>query len=401
MLPRTRGRRRVTARPLDVAPAGPVEFPDAGLGRGWEAGALLILTAFLLAFGLVTLYSASAVLAMRQDLPDTFYVAKQAVAAALGTAALVVCAWLPYERWRVWAWPMVWVVAGMLVILVLPGTEAIAPRVNGARRWLRVGVSFQPSELAKIAMVVWTAALAVKKAPHFHSLGRGLLPFFVGWTVLLVPIAFQPDLSTTVIVAAVGLAVLFAAGARIAHFLFLVLLATPLLLDQLQAGFRRERLEVFLNPALDPAGTGYQIRQSLVALGSGGIAGVGFGEGRQKFGFLPEAHNDFIFAMIGEEWGLLGVTVMVTLYMAVALVGFRIAARARDPFGELLAVGLTSLIAGQALLHMGVALGLVPATGLPLPLVSYGRSNLVVTMVAVGMLVSVARGTPGGRTSRA
>ena len=164
-------------------------------------------------------------------------------------------------------------------------------------------------------------------------------------------------------------------------------------------GFRLERLRSFLNPLADEAGSGYQVTQSLIAFGSGGITGVGIGEGRQKYGFLPESHNDFIFAMIGEEWGLIGVVVLVALYTAMTLVGFRIASRAPDLFGELLAIGFTSLIALQAILHMAVGLALAPATGLSLPLVSYGRSNLIITLVALGILASVARATPGGKAA--
>jgi cell division protein FtsW len=160
-------------------------------------------------------------------------------------------------------------------------------------------------------------------------------------------------------------------------------------------------MEAFLNPASDPGGTGFQVHQSLVALGSGGLSGVGIGQGRQKFGFLPEAHNDFVFAMIGEEWGFLGVVMLVALYTAMVLVGFRIARRAPDAFGELIAVGCASLIALQAFLHMAVGLALAPPTGLPLPLISYGRSNLIVTLVALGILISVARSAPGGKAARA
>jgi cell division protein FtsW len=195
--------------------------------------------------------------------------------------------------------------------------------------------------------------------------------------------------------------VVFAAGARVGHFLFLVLLSTPLLWRQFAVGFRAERIEAFLNPAADPTGAGFQVHQSLLALGSGGVSGVGFGEGRQKFGFLPEAHNDFIFAMIGEEWGVLGVLGLVVVYALVVLVGFRIAGRAPDRFGQLLAVGCTSLVALQAILHMAVGLALAPATGLALPLVSYGRSSLIMTLVALGMVISVARATPGGKAARA
>jgi cell division protein FtsW len=390
----------MTARPLDVAPNRPLNLPDAGLGRGWEAPVLLMATVLLILGGLVVLYSASSVLAMRQELPDTYYVLRQAVGAAMGLAALAVCAALPYRIWARLAWPVLGVTVLMLLLVVLPFTHAIAPEVNGARRWLRLGFSIQPSEFAKIAVVVWTATLAVKKTSHFRSMSRGMVPFLVVWGVVVGLVALQPDLSTGFLIALLGSLVLFSAGGRIAHFMFLGLLVFPVLAKQLAVGFRAERLAAFLDPASDPTGAGFQVRQSLVALGSGGISGVGIGEGRQKFGFLPEAHNDFIFAMIGEEWGLFGVLVLVVLYGTLVLVGFRVASRAPDLFGELLAVGLTSLIALQALLHMGVGLALVPATGLSLPLVSYGRSNLLVTCAALGILMSVARASGRGHGPR-
>ena len=385
----------MTARPLDVLPPGPVRLPDAGLGRGWEAAALMALTLLLLSFGLVTLYSASSVLALRQDLPDTYYVLRQTVGAGVGLVALFACAHVPYDFWAKCAWPLLWLSVVALVVLIVPGTEAFAPEIKGARRWLRLGVTVQPSEVAKIAVVVWTASMAVRKAPDFKSLRRGLGPFFVIWGLVLVPVALEPDFSTAAVIALLGVVIVFAAGARPTHFVFLAILAAPFVARQLAVGFRGQRIDAFLNPAADPAGAGFQVRQSLVAMGSGGLTGVGFGEGRQKFGFLPEVHNDFIFATVGEEWGLLGVLLLVGLYASVVLVGFRIAARAPDLFGELIAIGFTSLIALQALLHMAVGVGLVPPTGLALPLVSYGRSNLVVTLVSLGILMSVARTPPG------
>ena len=390
------------ARPIDVAPAGPIALPDSGLGRGWEGATLMGLTVVLLSFGLVALYSASSVLAMREGLPDTYFLLRQVTAAGAGLLVLILCALMPYRWWQRWSWPLLGLSVASLVVLVLPGTEAIAPVINGSRRWLQLGViGGQPSEFAKIAFIVWTAAMAVKKAPHFRSLRKGLGPFFVIWSLVLIPIALQPDLSTAMLIGLLGVMIVFAAGVRISHFLFLGLLIVPFLQKQLAVGFRADRIEAFLNPTLDPAGAGFQVRQSLVALGSGGLTGVGIGEGRQKFGFLPEAHNDFIFAMIGEEWGLLGVIFLVALYMGIVLVGFRIASRAPDLFGELLALGFTNLIALQAVLHMAVGLSLVPPTGLSLPLVSWGRSNLVVTLAAIGVLISVARAAPGGKAARA
>jgi cell division protein FtsW len=391
----------MTARPTDIAPARPVRLPESGLGRGWEAATLMGLTFLLLSIGLMVLYSASSVLALRQNLPDTYYVFRQAMGAAGGLGVLMVCAALPYHIWAKLAWPMMVVSILALLIIVVPGTEAIAPEINGARRWLQVGITIQPSEVAKIAIVVWTAAMAVRKAPEFRSLTRGLGPFLLVWGIVLGLVMLEPNLSTAVLLGLLGLTIVYAAGARLAHFAFLALLAAPALWSQLRAGFRAERVAAFLDPMADPVGAGFQVRQSLVALGSGGLSGVGIGEGRQKFGFLPEAHNDFIFAMVGEEWGLFGVSVLLVLFAAVVLVGFRIAGRAPDLFGELLALGFTTWIALQAVLHMAVGLALVPATGLSLPLISYGRSNLIATLMAIGIVISVARAGPGGKASRA
>ncbi len=391
----------MTARPIDVAPLGPVRLPDSGLGRGWEPAAIMGLTLLILSIGLVMLYSASSVYAIRQGVPDTFYVLRQASGALVGLGLLVTCALLPYRLWSLVAWPMIGVSLFLLLLCVLPWTTEIAPVRNGARRWLDLGVSFQPSEIAKVSIIVWTAALAVKKVDDFRSLRRGLLPFLMVWAAVIGLVALEPDFSTALVITALGGVIVFVAGARIAHFIFLGLLAAPLVMQQLAVGFRVERIQAFLNPLADEAGSGYQVTQSLIAFGSGGITGVGHGQGRQKYGFLPESHNDFIFAMIGEEWGLIGVAIVIALYVGVILVGFRIASRAPDLFGELLAVGVTSLIAIQAILHMAVGLALAPATGLALPLISFGRSNLVITLMALGILISVARAAPGGKAARA
>lgn len=391
----------MTARPIDVAPLGPVRLPDSGLGRGWEPAAIMGLTLLILSIGLVMLYSASSVYAIRQGVPDTFYVLRQASGALVGLGLLVTCALLPYRLWSLVAWPMIGASLFLLLLCVLPWTTEIAPVRNGARRWLDLGVSFQPSEIAKVSIIVWTAALAVKKVDDFRSLRRGLLPFLMVWAAVIGLVALEPDFSTALVITALGGVIVFVAGARIAHFIFLGLLAAPLVMQQLAVGFRVERIQAFLNPLADEAGSGYQVTQSLIAFGSGGITGVGHGQGRQKYGFLPESHNDFIFAMIGEEWGLIGVAIVIALYVGVILVGFRIASRAPDLFGELLAVGVTSLIAIQAILHMAVGLALAPATGLALPLISFGRSNLVITLMALGILISVARAAPGGKAARA
>ena len=385
----------------DVAPVPRRSLPDPGLGQGWEASALLALTALLLLFGLLTLYSASSVMAQRSGLPHYHYVARQAVGVIVGVAALACCARAPSIWWKRMATPMMAVSALLLVVLVLPFTESIAPPVNGARRWLQVGVAVQPSDLAKLAVVVWTAALAVKKQDRLHGLTRGLGPFVVGWGCIAVPILLEPDFSTACLIVAVGALIVFVAGARLGHFAFLGLLLAPLAARMLSDGYRGSRWEsLFLNPGASPEGSAFQSYQSLVAIGSGGVAGVGFGKSRQKFGFLPEAHNDFIFAMIGEEWGFLGTVAVILAFVGLIVVGFRVARRAKDLFSELLAVGVTSLLALQAFFHIGVGLGVFPATGLSLPFVSYGRTNMIVVLMAVGILLAVAREAPEGRLER-
>ena len=384
-------------RLLDVAPARS-EFPDPGLGRGWEASALVGVTLLLLAFGLVTLYSASAFLAHQEGRPDYLFAIRQAQGAALGLVVMVALARLPYRIWEWAAWPLVALSRLSLLMLIVPGLDGRAVEVNGARRWLDLGIRVQPSDFAKVAIIVWTAMMAVRKQGQFGRLSRGLLPFLLVWGALLIPVAVQPDLSTAFLMGLLGMLTVVAAGARLAHFAFLGLLMAPILWLQLQVGYRKDRLEDYLlqlgDPlAASPEGGAYQAYQAMVALGSGGLTGTGFGQGRQKFGFLPEPHNDFIFSMIGEEWGFVGVALVVLAYLFVILVGYRVARRAPDLFGQLLALGCVNLVALQAFLHVGVGVGLLPTTGLALPLVSWGRSNLVVTLAVLGILMSVARET--------
>jgi cell division protein FtsW len=382
-----------------TAPRGvavPRIAPSAGARpgalEGWETGAIVLLVLLMFSFGLVELYSASMVMATSEGLAPHFYASRQLAGVIPGILIAALLARMDYRRLQRLAWPLLALTFVLLLVTVLPGTEGIAPRINGARRWVRIGFSFQPSELAKIAIIVWTAALAVKKRERFHSLSKGLLPFLLVWLVLLVPVMLQPNFSAVLLIGLLASLVLFAGGARIGHFILLGMLAVPLLWQQIQgAGYRARRVIAFFDPTADPTGLSYQIHQSLIAVGSGGITGVGFGESRQKFGFLPEPHNDFLFSMIGEEWGFLGVTFVVALYSAFAWIGYRIARAAPDFFGYLLGVGMTNLIVVSALLHMGVALALLPTTGVVLPFMSYGRTGLLVCFAAVGILLSLAR----------
>lgn len=363
------------------------------IGTGWEGTALVLLTLLLLSFGCVMVYSASSVAARMEGHPDYYYVVRQVQGGAVGLVLLAITSQLDYRRLRLWGWPILFGVLLMLVVTIMPGTRFIAPSVKGARRWLGMGpVHIQPGEWAKFAIVVWTAMLAVKKQDRLSSLSRGLLPFLTIWGITALLILLQPNLSSAMLVVLMGALVVFAGGARIGHFILLAVVGLPVLWTQVQsAAYRMRRIAAFLDPSNDPAGISYQINQSLLAVGSGGLFGRGFGRGLQKFGFLPEPHNDFLFAMICEELGYLGVVVLVALFALFALIGYRIARQAPDLFGFLLAVGLTNLIVVQGFLHMAVDMALVPTTGMTLPFMSYGPSSLMVCMAAVGTLVNIAR----------
>jgi cell division protein FtsW len=369
-----------------------VEDPSR-LGSGWESSAVFVLAATLVAVGLVVLYSASSVMAQAQGLAPHHYLLRQMSGALLGMVALLLAAQLDYRRLRSLSWPLLGLVVVMLFVMILPAAHAIAPEANGARRWLLVGpVAVQPSELAKLAVLIWTAALVVKKQDRLRSLSRGLAPFLLIWGLVAGLILLQPDLSTALLLLILAAIVAYAGGARPAHFLVLAVASLPFLWSQLtRVAYRMERVVAFLDPRADVVDLGYQIDQSLIALGSGGVMGRGFGRGQQKFGFLPEPHNDFILAMIGEEWGFLGVAALVVLFVAFALVGYRIARGATDLFGFLLALGMTNLVVVQAFLHMGVNMALLPATGVTLPFISYGRSSLIVSLAAAGILISIDR----------
>jgi cell division protein FtsW len=355
---------------------------------GVEGRALILVSAVLLAFGLATLYSASAIVAMGEGHPSAHYLLRQLSGAAVGILLFMLVAKTDAERWSGWAWPLMLVtLAGMVAVLVLP--ESIAPRVNGSRRFL-FGSSIQPSELGKIAVVVWTAMLVVKKKDQLRRLTKGLLPFLLVIGVLDLLAWVEPDLSAAMMFTLVAGVVLFAGGARIGHFVLLGALAIPVLWSEIQrVQYVVLRMTSFLDPGSAPQEVSYQLRQSLIAVGSGRLFGVGFGEGRQQYGFLPLPFNDFIASNIGEEWGFVGLLLVVAAFTCWGWLGFRIARRARSPFLQLTAVGLTLTVVVTAYLHVGVAIGLLPTTGLTLPFVSYGRSNLIVTMIITGILVNI------------
>ena len=369
-------------------------LPASGVRERWrtgvEARALVIVSAVLLAFGLAVLYSASALLAVREGRPSSYYLVRQLGGAALGAVGFALAAKTDAERWRAWAWPLLGASIVLLIVPVLPFMGALAPRLNGSRRWINLGITFQPSELAKLAVIAWTAMLIVKKGDALRRLTTGLLPFVVVLAVLSVLVVLEPDLSMVLTFTLLMGVVLFTGGVRMGHVLVLIGLALPLLWKVVErAQYALLRMTAFLDPGKAPAEASYQLKQSLIAVGSGGLLGVGFGNGKQQNGFLPFPFNDFIGSNIGEEWGFVGLSGVTLLFALYGWLGFRIAKQARTPFQQIFAAGLAFCTVSTAFLHLGVVIGLLPTTGLTLPFVSYGRTNLVLTLVMTGILVNI------------
>ena len=356
---------------------------------GTEARLILLITATLLAFGLATVYSASAIYAQSKDLGGSYFFFRQLVGVAAGLVALAVFAKVDAELWSKYAWPLMLLSIVLLIVIILPFTESIAPRLRGSRRFL-IGSSLQPSELGKIAVIMWTSMLVVKKGDALRRLTKGLLPFLVVVGLLDLLVALEPDLSVAMMYTLIMGIILFAGGVRIGHFVVLGIIAIPLLWGQMQRlNYALLRMTAFFDPGSAPPHVSDQLRQSLIAVGSGQVLGLGFGRGRQQLGFLPLAYDDFIAGSIGEEWGFVGLCVLILAFTAYGALGFRIAKKARSPFLQLAAVGITATIVITAYLHIGVAIGLLPTTGLTLPFISFGRSNLVLSMLMTGILVNI------------
>jgi cell division protein FtsW len=362
-------------------------------------------TLILLAFGVASTYGAASLITVKGQNVGLAFAARQLTGALLGGLLLLWASRQDYYRWRAWAWPLLLVTIGLLLVPLLPFTRAISPALNGARRWIDIGpVNFQPSELARLAVVVWCAMLASKKGAQVREFRKGVLPFIFVLGLVSVLILLEPNLSMATLVALLGGLVLFTSGARIGHFFLLGGAAVILVFHQIRdAQYRLARVLTFLNPGDATTEAGFQIHQSLVGMGSGGLFGTGFGQGQQKLGYLPYAYSDFLFSTIGEEWGFVGVLVVVLLFALFCWLGFRIARTAAEPFGQYLAVGLTATIGLTAFMHMAVSLGLMPTTGLTLPFMSYGRSSLVISLLGTGILINIGRlrGKPRSSAKRA
>ena len=351
---------------------------------------MVLVSAALIAFGLAVLYSASSIDAMTTMHSDTgtYFLRKQLTGLAVGVVVFAIAAKIDAERFREIAWPMMaFTILAMLAVLVLP--QSIAPRLHGSKRFL-IGASLQPSEFAKLAVVVWVSMLIVKKGDALRRLSNGLVPFLLVIGLLDILAILEPDLSVAMLFTLLLGMLLYVGGARMAHFIFLGALSIPVLWSQVErVKYAMDRVRSFVDPTAAASQVSYQLNQSLIAVGSGGLTGRGFGKGMQQFGFLPFPYSDFIASNIGEEWGFVGLIVITVLFAGYGLFGFRIARQARSQFLQLLAIGLTFTTVLTAYLHIGVVLGLLPTTGLTLPFISFGRSNLVLTLLFTGILVNI------------
>ena len=356
----------------------------------WLLGAALVLAML----GVVMVYSASAVYAAARLGDGLWFFKRQALGAAAGLAALLLAMKLGYRRIEKLAVPLLLLSLVLLVLVLVPGLGVVA---GGARRWLRVGsLSFQPSELAKVALVLWLARSLARKGERVRSLVAGLLPhlFMLGLFALL--LLFEPDFGTTVVMACLTFALLFVAGARVAWLFGLLLAAVPVACVVVwNSPYRLQRVLTFLDPWKDARGHGYQTVESLLGFGAGGAFGVGLGESHQKLFFLPAAHTDFILSIVGEELGFAGVLCVLVLFFALVMRGVKAAHAAPDAFGCYAAFGLTLLLSLEALVNAGMALALLPTKGMALPFLSYGMTSVVVSLFACGVLLSISGG-PGG-----
>jgi cell division protein FtsW len=351
---------------------------------------LLAASLVLVSIGVVMVYSASAIMAADRFHDPYFFLKKQLFWAALGGAALWTALRVDYRRLERWALPLLALAAVLLLLVLVP---PFGQAINGTRRWLRVGpLSFQPAELAKLALVLFLALFMARRREEIGSLSRGFLPPLAVAGALAMLVVMQPDLGNAVTLVALTFAVLFLAGSRPSHLSLVFAAAIPLVVAAVVlAPYRLRRIVAFVDPWQDPRGSGFQIIQSWLALGGGGIFGRGIGDSRQKLFYLPEAHTDFIFAIIGEETGFIGALVVLGLFVVLVWRGLRIGLRAPDPFGAYLALGITVLLATQTIVNLGVVSGLLPTKGLPLPFISFGGSALVVTMVATGILLNISQ----------
>ena len=356
---------------------------------------LFAATVGLALFGVVMVYSASAMIAVQENHSQFHYVVKQGIWTLIGFGAMFVMMRFDYQKLN-----RAWIVYGLLLLTILLLLAVFAfPPVNGARRWIKLsGFSAQPSEVAKLSLAIFVAYVIERRAGDEGSFWKTFVPCMFALTIFAGLVAKEPDLGTALMLAIIAFTMCFAGGVR-PRYLGLATVPALLFVGKMLifTPFRMRRLIAFINPWADAQGTGYQVVQSLIAVGSGGQHGLGFAQGRQKLLFLPFAHSDFIFAVIGEELGLIGALIVIFVFAVFLWRGMRAALRAPDRFGMLLGIGIVVGIVAQALLNMSVVLALLPTKGIPLPFISYGGSSLVPTLAGVGILLNISQFVGAGR----
>jgi len=377
--PATRAAGAASIAPTNVARRGPVDLQ------------LLTVTLLLLAFGIVMVYSASAVFAARAHHSAQYYLLRQSMFALVGLAGLATTARIDYRMLRKLTYPLL----GITVILLVLVIVGFGRSGGGAARWLRVGpVTLQPAEVAKVTIILWLAHSLSKKREKIKSFTVGFLPHLLMAGILMMLCLKQPDFGSSVVLLLLTFTLLFVAGAKTGYLLGAVVLALPIAWRLIMgSAYRRRRWDAFIDPWAHRHDISYQLVESLMSFGAGGTAGLGLGDSRQKLFFLPEAHTDFIGAIIGEELGFVGMCVLMFGYGYLIYRGVTIALRAADDYGTYVAFGISTLFSLQVMINLGVAMGVLPTKGLTLPLVSYGGSSLVINLAAIGVLLSISRGT--------
>jgi cell division protein FtsW len=351
---------------------------------------LLVAVAALLALGMTMVLSTSYLYSQERYADGTYFFRKQLLAMGGGALLLMVCSLVPSTLYRRVAYPLLAVTFVVLILVLIPG---IGAHRGGARRWLMLpGFAFQPSELAKLALVFYLAHSMAKKEQMIRTFSVGVLPHLIVAGAFAGVLLLEPDFGSVLILTMLLYSMLFIGGARVHHLLATGLMALPVLIYvMMKAEYRLRRLMTFLDPWADASGSGFHVVQSLIAFGSGQLWGRGLGESRQKLFYLPEAHTDFIYSVIGEELGLLGAIVVLALFGVIIMRGLRLTAKIEEPFDQYLAFGLTVLLGLQALIHMGVVMGLMPTKGLVLPFISYGGSAMVINLMEAGILLGLSR----------
>jgi cell division protein FtsW len=350
---------------------------------------LFLATILLVGLSIVMVYSASAVVALERYRQPYFFLTKQVMWATLGVSVLGLVMRIDYRNYREPAF--IW--SGLAVVSVCLVAVLFSAPVNNARRWFSIGgLGVQPSELAKLAAIFFIAALLERRMHRINELGYALLPIGIVVVGLVVLIMLEPDFGTAMSLALIAAVMVFAAGLNYTYIVGAMLAAVPMIaMLAMGASYRRRRLLAFLNPWDDPLGDGFQVIQSLIAVGTGGVSGKGLMNGVQKLFYLPEPHTDFIYAVVSEELGLIGASLVLLCFCVITWRGLRVAVRAPDTFGAFLALGLTTMVAVQAFINMSVVLGLMPTKGIPLPFVSSGGSSLLINLLGMGVLLNVSQ----------